>query len=277
MIDKHTITGYKTVTTDMASWFNPRYKFVVGKTHTVKNAYEDGRACGEGLHFCLKRKDVEPHTKDKENYILLQVESRVEDILGMDNAKVRSKTLKIVKVLEKVEKYGAPFKKALVEVKGMKLLNSFLKPRKATTEAAIKLAAVEPMKTLGCKKLHIFSNLFELHYFLEEDTATLDPKGDQLYTASNSSVLNKFISGNEYKGFGFKALEPSSTMCLEVNLIAEKIARGYLDSASGSPVSNKNKYAKSLLAILQLGCVPLGNRNGTFLVYLPTETKLTHL
>ncbi len=281
MIEKHTITGYKSVTLGMASWYSPNYKFTVGKTHTVKNARDDGRPCGEGLHFCLKKKDVEPHTKDKDNHILLQVEANVDDILGMDSSKVRVKSLKVIKVLEKVSKYGAPFKTALKTVKDMKLGTKFLKPKKSTNEATIKLAAVEAMKIMGCKKLHVFSNLFELNYHLEDgghDFYNCDykPGHGRLFSGTDSMVLNKMISGTDYKGVGFKALDPSLDFSIPVNKIADKIVYGYLESSSMTPVAERNKLCKALIDMLALGCLPVGNRLGTFLVYLPTETKLSY-
>ncbi len=279
MIDKHTITGYKTVTAGMASWYDPKYKFAVGKTYTIKNAREDGRPCGEGLHFCLKQKETEQYTKDRQNYIVLQVESDVADILGMDSSKIRTKTLKVVKILEKHTKYGAAFHTTVKELKAMRLGMKFLKPKKTTNEAVIKAASAEPMKILKAKKLHVFSNLFELNYYLEDEDTTITMNGSRIFSGNEQHVLNKHVTGDPYKLCGFKALSVGLSFCIHVQKVADNIVHGYLESSSVTPVSEKKKLCKSLVDLLALGALPIGVRSGTFLVYLPAETKpsLSHL
>src|ERR1019366_2280661 len=131
-INDKIIVGWKTVNSDMQSWYDSDYKFTVGKEHTthIDRSYGSDY-CGPELHFGKTEEDAMNHTS-KEDFIMLEVQTYERDILGQDDEKIRTKKLKVNKILETKTIHGEEWQEALKEVKEV-VSKKLLKPNASAT------------------------------------------------------------------------------------------------------------------------------------------------
>lgn len=260
------IKGYKTVDIDMCSWYDPEYKYEVGKTFTIKDPALTGAACGRGLHFCRNRDYVWDFTSN-DQYILLEVEANIKDVLGEDSRKTRVSKLKIVKVLEEKTPYSQAFKKAAKEVEAMKLGKSYMKPVNVNNKKKINPLANSLLKYFNCSKVRITDNIFEMGYFFQRNDALFH------YSTERLDIYDVLEGINSRMNFPkFRDLKENKLSLYTQNL-AESIVCGYLtEVASNNSSESEIQRLKTLVKILSLGALPIGPcGNKTFVVFAPSK------
>lgn len=258
--DRNIVIGYKTVSTKMASWHDPKYKFVVGKEHlpTLTPKAGDTAPCGIGLHFCRNQEDVANYTCN-DDYILLEVQANKSDILGEDDTKTRVAKLKVNKILERVEMCGPEWKAAEKEVKTV--VKNLLVPNKQATPQKLSGLVQAWARAMGYKKIkthittHITDNFYEVHHHLADGVV-----GDFHYDW-----------GDSYTDISLKNLPIDNYGYLNERI--GSILSAYLASFEGLGRKGQKAEFAPLFEMLKLGVLPVGvsyhSRNKTLLIYAP--------
>ncbi len=259
------ITGYKTVSLDMASWYDPKYKFTVGKTHTVSNSVKDGQSCGRGLHFCQNQYDLPLYNGNHSEHIVLLVEADEADVLGSDGTKTRVSKLKVVKEYERVERFNKEFLKALEHCK--KLVEGLGSP--ATVISSQKVQALfAPIKAanIAVKGIRVFSNEFELEHWVNQECVSFN-----LNTSADAE--DKVATELSYSlPFTFKELGFSVETSDNCNVLFAAYCEAHSDKKKTKLLASRKAYVE----MLALGLVPLGYTNKNVLVvYQPEVVKAT--
>lgn len=259
------IIGYKTVTSDMTSWYDNSYKWTVGKVHTVTvpASAKDSAPYGVGLHFAPTKEGALSFADDCDNFIMLEVHAEKKHLLGKDNEKFRVSHLKVHKILENKTSFGKEWEAALKEAKALN--GKFLQPNKAATTKAINAAVAAYAKGNGYTTLatHVVDNVFEANYAME----TLRP-GDE------------FDCYNDDDDRTDRECQVVLGKCADTAVIdhyvAEEVVNNIVLNYVSSCRDGQNKSAtKPLFDLLKLGCLPLGVSNKHFAVFVPKENPLT--
>lgn len=263
------IVGYKTVDTNMAAFYNGKFKYTVGKEHTVKvsSANGNGKACGTGLHFAPTKQGAITFAQAyDDDYILLEVQSLESDILGQDFSKFRTKKLFVNKVVSKVESRGPEWKKAVTEIEA--LAGKLLVPNKSVTTKQINIAVEAIRKAHGRKKLeaHIIDNLYEAD-------AAIESIGTYFY--DNDNVKNYDIAIGAANASG---LYKAHHLPIDTYRWTEAISNvlcGYLEAHEaplGKADQKKVAKVKPAFDLLALGLLPIGfGSKQNFVIFKPNQ------
>lgn len=256
------IRGFKTVDINMCSWHDSTFKFEVGKTFKPKNlkkSHFNKEPCGVGLHFSPTKEGAIRYA-DQEDYILLEVEAQKKNLMGADDSKFRVSELKILKVLEE---HLNTNRVALERVRNS--VPSLLKPNKQATPQKLQAlfkAFAKDFRLTNCK-LHIVNNTFEAIAALENSNLTLPFNLDENDHVSNFA-LPLIATLDALRSTALDVVDEIMIGIMSLYLQVNSLDKNFL--------SNKKKGAGALLQMLELGCLPLGEGNKHFLLYVPQES-----
>jgi len=255
------IVGWKTVDANMCSWYNPDYKFTVGKEHTTHIDFSYGKdPCGTGLHFGKTEEEAIDQAADDE-YIMLEVQTYERDILGQDGKKIRTKKLMVNKILEKKTVCGEEWEAALEEIK--EVSKKLLKPNKAATIQKLTALSNAYCKAYGYSnaKMHLIENQYELNYALEQTDDTFD-------NSSGSDRTEEEIGELDFSVPNSDVIDNWSMEERAIN-----IAQGYLADHQTDASEKDLAQSKPLFELLSLGCLPIGMTidGKHFVIFHPTE------
>lgn len=254
------VVGWKTVNIDMCSWFDPKYKFTVGKEHTTHiNSIYKNQSCGTGLHFGVTEEEAIDQASDNE-YFMLEVQTYEKDILGRDDQKIRTKKLKVNKILEKKTVHGEEWELALKEIKDTLSNKSLFKPNAAATDAKLTALAKDFAKAHenSSIKIRIIDNVYELNYALNQI--------DNYEGCNNSDRTDEEVESMKipnYNIVNYFLFEEGIT----------NILRNYLAAHQSDSSENDLALIKPAFEMITLGCYPVGTTsdNKHFVIFRPTE------
>lgn len=262
------IVGYKTVDTNMAAFYNGKFKYTVGKEHTVKvsSANGNGKACGTGLHFAPTKQGAITFAQAyDDDYILLEVQSLESDIVGQDGSKYRTRKLFVNKVLSKVESRGPEWKKAVTEIEA--LAKKILIPNKNVTNKQINTAVEAIRKAHGRKKLEVYitDNIYEANAAMENIGTDFHDNSEKSY-----NLANKVADDSE--------LYKSYHLPIDTYLLGDAVTNilcGYL-TAHETPLGKANQKQiakiKPFFNLLALGLLPIGfGSKQNFIIFKPNQ------
>lgn len=264
------IVGYKTVDTEMKAFHDGKFKYAVGKNHTVKVPAHsmNGAPCGKGLHFAPTKQGAINFARGyDEDYILLEVQSLKSDIIGKDSNKYRTKKLFVSKIIATVNSIGPEWKQALSEIKALN--SKICVPNKNVTSKQITAAVEAIRKVTGRKKLnaYITNNLYEAN------AAVVDIP----YYAPNSGCGKSFSAAdsaaNESDVYKSHDL-PIDTYAWKE--ILSNLFHTYLEAhelPSGTKIDEKKvAKIKPYFDLLSLGCFPIGfGSKQNFVIFKPDQ------
>lgn len=258
------IIGYKSVRTDMTSFYDPKYKYTVSKQHVTDIDPDYGtRASGTGLHFCPTLEAAEKYAVD--DYIILEVQSLKSDILGQDNNRFRTRKLLVNKVLSTTVQYGESWETALANLQAIQ--NTLIAFNKAATPQKITAIVTVFNKTAGYKKnhkAHIIDNIFEADAALKYTDSYYDFFGDMSHETENTArELVKKVKFNSHN-------LPIETHRWNENM--KKIFASYLAAHEGNGDERELEVVQPYVDLLSIGCFPIGwGSKAKFLIFKPKQ------
>lgn len=96
MLDDGKVIAYKIVNKNLSSLYDENFIYKVGETAICKNPREDDSSCSEGLHFSYLTYWDNRCDENLEDLVYLRAEINLEDIITVQEGKLRCRKAKIL-------------------------------------------------------------------------------------------------------------------------------------------------------------------------------------